>query len=76
VKRRHQIVVGLVLLVVGVVIFGPFGGDGDCNGAPCESGFLWRIWVAVGIVVVWFVAAIWLLVSVIRAQRRDDDSPE
>lgn len=66
-RRSTRIIAGVVLLAVGVLIFRPFGGEGECEGAPCESGFVWRIWVAIGIVVLWLAGMVWFIVAMIRA---------
>ena len=73
VRRSTRIIAGVVLLAVGVLSFRPFGGDGECEGAPCESGFVWRIWVAIGIVVLWLAGMVWFIVAMIRARRRGSD---
>jgi hypothetical protein len=65
---RRWVLVAL-LVIAAVMVIDPFG-DGDCSGAPCQEGFLWRIWVAVAIVVLWVVAFVWVIVSAIRARRR------
>jgi hypothetical protein len=70
-SRRRRLIVGLVLLAVGVVLFGPWdGGLSECPDGPCEPGFLWKIWVAVAVVVLWLLAVAWFTVAWVRDRRR------
>ena len=67
-KRRRLL--AAFVIVGGIALFAVDWGGEDCQGAPCDEGFLWKIWAAVGIFVIWLAALVWLLASVLTALAR------
>jgi len=72
--KRRGILAGIVV-AGGIALFVVDWGGEECQGAPCDDGFLWKIWVATAIAAIWLVGVVWLAVSVIRAQVRARRSP-
>jgi uncharacterized membrane protein YidH (DUF202 family) len=69
-RRLPRVAIAIVSAGVVLVLLGPFlPGDGDCQGAPCDTSAVVGPWVVLALGLIWIVALVWLIVALVRRRR-------